>query len=349
MYLEATGSSTGCGTPATPASALPFGSEAYLIPSSSTKSQTTQEVLQFILNVRKRWKTSRIGEAIWPLELESALLDGLEKYQPNHSHQSLRLGRFCGRNRFISDYIFNKTGRRRSNKQVATRLGQLKEWSGECQVSLALQLLLYPTRIPEPSVPVAPTSSGSSIGSAESFPILPSGNEDFPGQFSGRNITIYIDILPKTLSDSQRSPFSFRLDTGDGFHVTDHPRPLETIEPAVGFAAHYPVAAYSRYSVYEEAEDIVIHSENVPLALVAIKGSQRQEFFYSAQLIPRYWKVIVDSPDPTRFTITQEIAETEGFLTLFSATYKFVYPQSTTNCAYQRSSVFSTPLWTAAP
>ncbi|KAK7034998.1 hypothetical protein R3P38DRAFT_2617176 [Favolaschia claudopus] len=64
---------------------------------------------------------------------------GLEKYQPNHSHQSLRLGRFCGRNRFISDYIFNKTGRRRSNKQVATRLGQLKEWSGECQAQRRLK------------------------------------------------------------------------------------------------------------------------------------------------------------------------------------------------------------------
>jgi transcriptional enhancer factor len=86
---------------------------------------------------------------VWPPELEAALLEGanrsfshpsdpsltiralgLENYQPDDSRETRLLGRFPMRNRFISDYIFQKTGKRRTAKQVGSRLQQLRDTCG---------------------------------------------------------------------------------------------------------------------------------------------------------------------------------------------------------------------------
>jgi len=58
-------------------------------------------------------------------EFESNL--GLETYQPDDSRETRLLGRFPMRNRFISDFIFSKTGKRRTAKQVGSRLQQLRD------------------------------------------------------------------------------------------------------------------------------------------------------------------------------------------------------------------------------
>ena len=52
---------------------------------------------------------------------------GLEKYQPVESRTSRSFGRFPMRNKFISDYIFQVTGKRRTPKQVGSRLQQLRD------------------------------------------------------------------------------------------------------------------------------------------------------------------------------------------------------------------------------
>ncbi|KAJ7616600.1 hypothetical protein FB45DRAFT_757256, partial [Roridomyces roridus] len=51
---------------------------------------------------------------------------GLERYVPDHSRETQLLRRFRGRNRFISEYILAKTGELRTNKQVGSRLQQLR-------------------------------------------------------------------------------------------------------------------------------------------------------------------------------------------------------------------------------
>ncbi|KAF8990079.1 hypothetical protein BDQ17DRAFT_1372401 [Cyathus striatus] len=79
---------------------------------------------------RKSWKTLRGGEVVWPPELEAALVEGLENYTPDDSRETRLLGRFPMRNRFISDYIFDKTGKRRTPKQVGSRLQQLRDTDG---------------------------------------------------------------------------------------------------------------------------------------------------------------------------------------------------------------------------
>ncbi|KAF9471787.1 hypothetical protein BDN70DRAFT_819564, partial [Pholiota conissans] len=56
---------------------------------------------------------------------------GLENYQPDDSRETRLLGRFPMRNQFISDYIYEKTGKRRTAKQVGSRLQQLRDTCGE--------------------------------------------------------------------------------------------------------------------------------------------------------------------------------------------------------------------------
>ncbi|KAJ6484136.1 hypothetical protein C8R45DRAFT_829946, partial [Mycena sanguinolenta] len=56
---------------------------------------------------------------------------GLENYQPGDTRETRTLGRYPRRNCFILDYIFRKTGKIRSPKQVGSRLQQLRESCGE--------------------------------------------------------------------------------------------------------------------------------------------------------------------------------------------------------------------------
>ncbi|KAJ7676204.1 hypothetical protein B0H17DRAFT_945588, partial [Mycena rosella] len=54
---------------------------------------------------------------------------GLAQYQPDVCKDTVLLGRFPGRNQFLSEYIWRKTGQRRTPKQVGSRLQQLRESS----------------------------------------------------------------------------------------------------------------------------------------------------------------------------------------------------------------------------
>ncbi|KAJ7434312.1 hypothetical protein B0H11DRAFT_734293 [Mycena galericulata] len=280
------------------------------------QSETTKEVLQSVLSVRKTWKTLRGGETVWPLELEAALLEGLERYQPDDSRETRMLGRYPRRNRFISDYILEKTGKRRSPKQVGSRLQQLREsCSGQ-----KLMKLLSPFR-----EPAYPESGDSALNS----PVSPSIGDSLLFQTtSSRHTVMYIDILPERSPDktytSNPSPWS---DHGDVIHASDRPRHLGTINPTVSFTSPTPILAHSRFTVY--SEDLILHAETVPLSLLKEHTLQSQsKFLYTTKLVPKYWQVILDSPDPTRFTIFQEVLKDDNPTLVFSATYKFSYPQN---------------------
>ncbi|KIY46110.1 hypothetical protein FISHEDRAFT_23783, partial [Fistulina hepatica ATCC 64428] len=69
-------------------------------------------------------------------------LPGLERYRPDDSRETRLLGRFPMRNKFISEYIYQKTGKRRTAKQVGSRLQQLRDTCG----SGKLLHLLIPCR-----------------------------------------------------------------------------------------------------------------------------------------------------------------------------------------------------------
>jgi TEA/ATTS domain len=127
--------------------------------------ERSRDAAQIVATGRRSWKTLKgTGEAVWPPQLEAALIEGshplslsaahfsfsltgrycsaLEKYQLDDSWLSKSPGRFPMRNRFISDYIFHLTGKRRSPKQVGSRLQQLKD---TCKGKRSETLPCYPS------------------------------------------------------------------------------------------------------------------------------------------------------------------------------------------------------------
>ncbi|KAK7056160.1 TEA domain-containing protein [Favolaschia claudopus] len=300
-------------------------------------SQSTNDVLQSVLKVRKSWKTLRGGETVWPPELEAALIEGLENYQPDDSRETRMLGRFPRRNRFISDYIFEKTGRKRSAKQVGSRLQQLRESCGgkkrtpfsstillQSRLTTVLTVLhlLSPFRQPAYS-----DSSASSDGSCTSpvSPVTPGQSFSSAGPPCTPH-TVYIDILPKaqaaSSNDEEVAPNPMWLEGRDGIHVSGRPRCLDAINPTVTFMSRSSVIAESRFTVYS-VDDRIVHEETTslsPVPDVAVEGC-----LYSTSLVPQYWKVISDSQDPTQFTIYQEVVKTDNSTIVFSATYRFSY------------------------
>jgi hypothetical protein len=153
---------------------------------------------------------------------------------------------------------------------------------------------------------------------------------------------VYIDILPVRSLDMIRIESSSLpcSDTGDVTHASDYPRRLRSINPTISFTSPSRIVAYTRFTVYSEG--LILHTENVPLLLLADRLSQLSGFIYTTKLVPKYWQVLLDSPgaginfvfvsrtdtapaDPTRFTISQEVVKDSNWTTLFSATYKFCY------------------------
>ncbi|KAJ7493087.1 hypothetical protein B0H11DRAFT_2007134 [Mycena galericulata] len=124
-------------------------------PQMSSQYTPSATVLQSVLDSRRARKTLHTGEDVWPVYLEAALLEGLEKYIPDDSRETRILGRFRGRNLFISEYIHAKTGVYRSNKQVGSRLQQLRH----CSSDPKLRRLLAPFR--RPSCSARHSSSGN--------------------------------------------------------------------------------------------------------------------------------------------------------------------------------------------
>ncbi|KAJ7084719.1 hypothetical protein C8R44DRAFT_991852 [Mycena epipterygia] len=318
MYRSDRNSMASAGSRTSPTFSSDFPSSPLMWP--TPLNDTTTEVLQSVLNVRKSWKTFRGGETIWPLELEAALIEGLEHYQPDDSRETRILGRFPRRNRFISDYIWGKTGKRRSPKQVGSRLQQLRKSCG----GKKLLRLIFPFR--EPAY-LKSAASAAFAKSARNSPVAADLCERlFSGTAPVRHTVIHIYIVPEgSHNHASSTPSSSAWsDSGDVVNASGHPRRLGAINPTVSFTSPSPIVAYSLFTVY--SEDLLLQTETVPLVPLAQCAAG---FLYSTRLVPKYWKAIVDSPDPTRFTIFQEVMKSDSPSLVFSVTYKFSYLQNT--------------------
>ncbi|OSC98315.1 hypothetical protein PYCCODRAFT_1004357 [Trametes coccinea BRFM310] len=94
----------------------------------SPKAGSSKVVAKKILAGRKCYRVSKTSnEVVWPPLLEEALIEGLEKYEPAVSKSPRGLSRFPNRNKFIAQYILQKTGQIRTAKQVGSRIQQLRD------------------------------------------------------------------------------------------------------------------------------------------------------------------------------------------------------------------------------
>ncbi|KIM36784.1 hypothetical protein M413DRAFT_448921 [Hebeloma cylindrosporum] len=338
---------------------------------SPLQNPRTQDVFQSIVKGRKSWKTLRGGEVVWPPELEAALIEGLENYQPDDSRETRLLGRFPMRNRFISDWIFEKTGKTRSAKQVGSRLQQLRDTCG----GKRLLNLLSPIRRtfhPPPSPEFQhkdghltygppPLRYESESGSDSSLSAPPTPTEahatlqnllyrgvEVPRVEETPDTIIYIDILP------DQSPVDGKIDIPPktslaqaneerswierGYKVTrasPHPRQLREIDPTITLISRTATTARSHYTVH--TDDGIVYCESTDLEMLdpitnpTVDGT----LLYKTPLIPGFWETISRSPDAAQYVIVQRVVQeastSSASSTIFSAMYRFCYTSSSSH------------------
>ncbi|KAL0061433.1 hypothetical protein AAF712_011727 [Marasmius tenuissimus] len=295
----------------------------------------TKEVFRDVVKGRKSWKTLKGGEMVWPPELEAALLEGLASYQPDDSRETRLLGRFPMRNRYISAYIYQKTGKQRTAKQVGSRLQQLRDTCG----TKKLQHLLSPSRkgAANPASKVYQynslhryglpnESSSSSDNSTPNSPVSETSDTAL-----GQNLStpvLYICILPGTSYDS-------RLSSEDSSSISSigaetRPRSIHEINPTLTFTSYSSLdrSARSFFEVYHSQKHLV-HREDCPLQPSQLSGADEEgRHLYSTSLIPGFWDTICGDADPTEYTIKHDVVKdvASNAPPLFSAFYKFRYP-----------------------
>ncbi|KAF9481159.1 hypothetical protein BDN70DRAFT_876623 [Pholiota conissans] len=349
--------------------------DSFKAPALQLQNPRTQDVFQSIVKGRKSWKTLRGGEVVWPPELEAVLIEGLENYQPDDSRETRLLGRFPMRNRFISDWIFEKTGKRRTAKQVGARLQQLRDTCGGKRLLTLLSPNRRPNRTPslspEPEYQhkdghMAESCSDSSV-IAQPTPteahatlqnLLYRGVE--PSVEETPETIVYIDLLPE---DSQEGPStSARASTSQGVEerswiergykfarASQHPRRLRDINPTVPLFSKQTTTAQSYFTV--RTDDGIAFSEVTALELIDPSAAPTADgsFLYRTSLVPGYWDTIVQSSDASQYVIIQRVVQ-EPSSTIFTAMYMFNYVSpsspspSPTPSLDDLDQVFATPI-----
>ncbi|KAJ3714075.1 TEA/ATTS domain family-domain-containing protein [Lentinula raphanica] len=288
-------------------------------PSAEEKNR---DAAQIVATGRRSWKTLRgRGEAVWPPHLEAALIEALEKYKPDESRSSKTSGRFSMRNRFISDYIYESTGKQRTPKQVGSRLQQLRD---TCKSEKILQLIsrrsIEDDADPEqqgtayrqsPSVsPSVERSLSQSTVSQSPVTIWvhlalersPWSDSSVPPLISLANNEKAMTQVIHLISKSSGMNFS---SSRHGFVNTGL---LSHLEPMVAFESPYVLETRCSFSVFMDGSGIPIHSEFA--YLTKHSHTQSSGMMYSGRLVPGFWQSLCESSAPTRFTIMQNVCLT---------------------------------------
>ncbi|KAG2158558.1 uncharacterized protein EDB93DRAFT_1118910 [Suillus bovinus] len=317
--------------------------------------QNTENLFRTILNIRKGWKTLKgNSEPVWPPYLEAMMLKGLQEYKPVDSRETQILGRFPMRNRFISEYIYHKTGKHRSSKQIGSRLQQFRDTSEGRELIDSLTRSYLTTRTEVGSSRTFSThnhvfegesihylslrtDSSSASASPTSSPAMPSSRRN---NLPDNRTPVYIDILPDTNPSSSRSRTSYKGVTPSQ-PSSNTPRCMRDIDPTVTFVSPSTVIGKSSYIVLLDGAPI--HSEDTKLECVGpyFTGAPGDgPLLYSTALVPKYWETLCKSPDPTVYTIIQDVYRSPDSTTssrnsgrprpvlIFSAVYHFRYSAS---------------------
>ncbi|PFH50436.1 hypothetical protein AMATHDRAFT_145028, partial [Amanita thiersii Skay4041] len=320
----------------------------------SLRTDKARDVFHTILGGRKCWKAQKSGEIVWPPELEAALLEGLEHYIPKDSRETRLLGRFPLRNQFISQYILERTGKKRTAKQVGSRLQQLRDTCGNKRLLSLLSPYPRPTR--HTSMPPSPISSWYPMpprisdengeASSSALPITQNDTnlsetdslvEDDRSKSPGSVHCIYIDILPNHQPTSSHSladalgcedptdPVPYLSTQVNQIQISQQPRHLRSIDPTLTFLSPNAISARSVFTIYTKGK--VFATEVTTLTTAGPKPSadcSNDGLLYRTSLVPRYWETI--SNNPTMYLIEQKVYQDTPAMAaslLFSAIYKF--------------------------
>ncbi|KAF8813184.1 hypothetical protein BYT27DRAFT_7181660 [Phlegmacium glaucopus] len=274
-----------------------------------SQEEKTRDAEQIVATGRKSWKTLRgKGEAVWPPLLEAALIEALEKYQleaigPKGAQKS---GRFPMRNRFVSDYIYETTGKTRTPKQVGSRLQQLRD---TCKGEKILQLISHRGT---PECQITGSQSDGSIRAS----VTPPPDRQGP---SPTLTTIYVQIsLQKELRPCPAPAIRFMENDSMNPHIIKlSPRSyvgseikastcsiLTYLSGTVEFPSPYALVLQSTFLVYMDDSPAPLHSEIAPLQCLS-SPMQPSGWLYSSEIAPEFWDTLCSTPDLTRYTILQ--------------------------------------------
>ncbi|PBK98909.1 hypothetical protein ARMGADRAFT_483248 [Armillaria gallica] len=330
-----------------------------LIPSQRSP-RSSKVRAETIITGRKSWKTMKgqHNEPVWPPHIEAALIEALEKYRPHSANikNPKELRRFPKRNIFISNEIYKKTGRRRTAKQVGSRLQQLRD---TCEDDRVLDLLTRKEYSPEPESsstdtsadsPVSETNdcalaspisegtiSSSSEASSESSrmsPLSSVSSEEFGHQVLPaipRNVVVRIEICHQESTRRGHSPLrhSFEPVPSKPFYhrriILSADRPLGTLSPTVTFTSSRPTSAstFSSFIVY--VNNVPVHSEVSPLLPHVEEANPALCYAYRARFLPEYWVHLCEGYDLAQCIVTQDIIEPRPTdeVVLLSLVYEF--------------------------
>lgn len=303
----------------------------------SRSGDRANETFASVVKSRKGWKSSKNGEAVWPLELEAALVEGLEIYVPHNIRVARSLGRSPLRNRFISDYIYKKTGKRRTPKQVGSRIQQMRDTSAGKQLMGLLRPYVAQRRLTDPSDSAMSCSGLTAAGRQDSEDVRSDSNSSESSQGLEAEFinVVYIDLLPplspQTVLEMGGMPTDLPAKRINETGSSMHPRHIHSIDPTVAFLSRSTISAHAVYIV--RRQDTIVHTERIALEYAGRLSGENDDMnhtdkphIYRSALVPGYWERICNSTTPTQFTIEQEVRLDRSAASerpLFSSLYKF--------------------------
>ncbi|KAI0632606.1 hypothetical protein C8Q77DRAFT_1058743 [Trametes polyzona] len=298
------------------------------------------KAFQTILAGRKCYRVSKDkNEVVWPPQLEAALMEGLEKYTPAESKSPRGLSRFPNRNKFIAQYILQKTGQIRTAKQVGSRIQQLRDTSAGKNIMKAISdrhyEMMHPTR-QSPSeqdahglgVPSLTFSGSGGNVVASSNPPVAQVYISVPPAFPTPPSTAMWQTQPQAYPSAGRT----EVNVYDNTYQFVEPRLLRTIDPTVTFASSSPLPLYSRCNVYR-GSTIVHVGEPVMMIVRASEDPGTAGYFHFTDLAPGYWSTLCGCDDLSPYTVVQEITKkaidsTQKTATVMHVQYQFIQSSS---------------------
>lgn len=244
------------------------------------------------------------------------MIIALELYQPERvgSRSDRAAGRFPMRNRFISDYIFQVTNKKRTPKQVGSRLQQLRDTckkeksmlttssNDSIAHALAVLQLISHRGTPEPTS----TSSQSDYSPDVSPSPPPPTPSPIPPTLQS---SVYVKISLQTELWPSPTP-CIDLASGDSALLqTIQLAPLASppsqpsgrllqgksssallpfLSGHVQLPSPFPLLPQAKFVVYLTGSSVPIHMEIAPLNCIS-SPIQSTGWLYSSELVPTFW------------------------------------------------------------
>lgn len=265
-----------------------------------------------------------------------ALYSGLAEYRPSSARDPSLLRRFPRRNKWISNYIFQRTGKARTAKQVGSRLQQLRETCADTEsmstpvhhfvqlsyiyLPLVLGLIVnkhFPAvrssqHSPSVSGESSMLSSSSPSPTSPSFPAIPSPPPMRRHHFAEVAVTLVV-YGSDPYCGTQTPTVTLDLDE-NGFSESSYPTArsfthcaelrsadcLSQSPPEIKFSAKSLQDLSRRYrsvcSVYCDNELVYTDAESSAYLHLALFNELSQCVLYGLELVPEFWPHILSNP-----------------------------------------------------